>query len=511
MARGIPEDIVSFYHFLQSAGRWEGNYQGKNIQRLVNCTNIYYTSLIASHLIGGNAMEIIVLNGSPKGDVSVTMQYVNFIQKKFPQHKLKVFNISQTIKKLEKDEDAFQEIIEAVKVSDGVLWVFPLYYLLVPSQYKRFIELISEKRVEKIFSKKYTAVLTTSIHFFDHSAHNYIHAICDDLGMKYVDYFSADMDDLLKEEERERLSLFAASFFEAIENNMPTSRSYAPLSYGGFSYTPGNVVNRIDTGNKKILIIADSVDSKTNLGKMVERFRHSLSGEAEVVCFDDLDIRGGCLGCIHCSFDNVCVYRDGFSDFFNTKLQKADILIYGGTIKDRYLSWQIKQIFDRGFFRGHTPILSGKQVGFIISGPLRQIPNLRQILEAQVQFGQANLVDFITDEYADSATIDGLLENLAGRLIWCANHSYTKPVTFLSVGGRKLFRDDIWGRLRFVFQADHRFYKSHGFYDFPQKDIKVRAFNFVMMLLTKIPAVKKAFVKSVKENMIKPHKKIVES
>ena len=34
-------------------------------------------------------MKIIVLNGSPKGDISVTMQYVRFIQKKFPQHELR--------------------------------------------------------------------------------------------------------------------------------------------------------------------------------------------------------------------------------------------------------------------------------------------------------------------------------------------------------------------------------------------------------------------------------------
>ncbi|MCK4527423.1 NAD(P)H-dependent oxidoreductase, partial [candidate division WOR-3 bacterium] len=90
-------------------------------------------------------MKIIVLNGSPKGKISVTMQYINFIRKKFPQHELKIFNIAQQIKKIEKDEAAFREIIDEIKSSDGVLWAFPLYVFLVASQYKRFIELISEK------------------------------------------------------------------------------------------------------------------------------------------------------------------------------------------------------------------------------------------------------------------------------------------------------------------------------------------------------------------------------
>ena len=48
-------------------------------------------------------MKITVLNGSPKGLTSVTMQYVHFIEKKFPQHELKIFNISAGIKKIEKD------------------------------------------------------------------------------------------------------------------------------------------------------------------------------------------------------------------------------------------------------------------------------------------------------------------------------------------------------------------------------------------------------------------------
>ena len=31
------------------------------------------------------AMKIVVLNGSPKGDISVTMQYVAYLKKKFPE------------------------------------------------------------------------------------------------------------------------------------------------------------------------------------------------------------------------------------------------------------------------------------------------------------------------------------------------------------------------------------------------------------------------------------------
>ena len=65
-------------------------------------------------------MRFVVLNGSPKGDVSATMQYVRFIQKKYPSHEFLIQNISQRISKLEEDEEAFQEVIRSIGSADGV-------------------------------------------------------------------------------------------------------------------------------------------------------------------------------------------------------------------------------------------------------------------------------------------------------------------------------------------------------------------------------------------------------
>jgi multimeric flavodoxin WrbA len=477
---------------------------------MLQCTEIPGRTRLCKE---ASAMKIAVLNGSPKGDLSVTLQYARYIQKKFPQHELKVFNISQTIRHLESDEKAFQKAIDEVRVSDGVLWAFPLYFLMVPSQYKRFIELIWERGAQDAFKDKYTAVLSTSIHFFDHIAHNYVNAVCDDLGMKYVGSFSADMYDLLREKQRARLLPFAGHFFEAIEKRAPTSRNFKPLTHSKFEYAPGSAGQKVNAGNKKVLILTDGRGSETNLNRMIDRFRQSFSSEVEVVNLHDVDIKGGCLGCIQCGYDNTCVYqgKDGYIEFFNTKVKPADILVIAGTIKDRYLSSRWKMFFDRSFFNGHTPKWSGKQVGFIISGPLRQIPNLRQLLEAHAELGQANAVDFVTDEYEDSAQVDALLQGLAERLIRYADEDYVKPRTFLAVGGTKIFRDDIWGRLRFPFLADHRFYQKHGMYDFPQKDYRARAISALMILLTRVPPIRKdIYTKRIKTEMVKPFQKVVE-
>ncbi len=457
-------------------------------------------------------MKIAVLNGSPKGELSVTLQYVNFIQKKFPQHQFNIFHVAQKIKKIEKEEKAFQEVIDEVKASDAVLWAFPLYVFLVSSQYKRFIELIWEKEAAGFFKNKYTAVLSTSIHFFDHTAHNYMNAICDDLEMKYLGSFSPAMYDLLSRKGRERWTLFASEFFDSIQNHVPTSKKYSPVLYRAFDYVPGPVGQRIRTQGKKVLILTDLKDPQTNLGKMIERFRNSFVDEGRVTNLHHIDIKGGCLGCLQCGYDYECSYggQDEYVHFYKDQVKTADILIFAGTIQDRYLSSRWKMFFDRSFFHTHTPSLTGKQVGILLSGPLRQIPNLRQILEAYTEWQQAHLVDIVTDEEEESNSLDARLQHLAERVIHFAEKHYSKPNTFLGVGGMKIFRDDVWGKLRFPFQADHQFYKKHHLYDFPQRDYKARMTNAVLMLLTKIPSMRKEiYRKRMKEEMVKPFQKVL--
>lgn len=90
-------------------------------------------------------MKVTVLNGSPKGDQSVTMQYILYIQKKFPMHEFKILNVAQQINRLENNEEKLREVIEEINTSDAIIWGTPVYVMLVPSQLKQFIELIWKK------------------------------------------------------------------------------------------------------------------------------------------------------------------------------------------------------------------------------------------------------------------------------------------------------------------------------------------------------------------------------
>jgi NAD(P)H-dependent FMN reductase len=90
-------------------------------------------------------MKIVVLNGSPKGNLSITLQYIRFLEKKYPQHVFHVLNVAHDIRKIETDESLINEIVDTIRGAEGVIWAFPLYYLLISAQYKRFIELIWER------------------------------------------------------------------------------------------------------------------------------------------------------------------------------------------------------------------------------------------------------------------------------------------------------------------------------------------------------------------------------
>ena len=458
-------------------------------------------------------MKITILNGSPKGDLSATLQYINYIHKKFPGLELSVHHVSQKIKSIEKKEKSFEKIIADVRDSDAVWWSVPIYVCLIPSQYKRFIELIWEKDAGEAFRDKYTAVITTSIHFYDNTGNNYMHSICDDLNMKYVDFFSPDMYDLLVEEHRAKLLQFAENFFDAVKNKVPVSKSFSPVIQREFDYTPGKPDTKVDLGDRKLLVIADSITPDANLTMMIQRFMESYAGEVELAELSRINIIGGCLGCIECGFDNRCAYtgKDDFIDFYNAKVKTADILVYAGTIKDRYLSATWKLFFDRRFFNTHMPTQAGKQVACLISGPLSQIPNLREIISALTELDQANLCGIVTDEFGESKDVDALLQSLAGNLVRDADKEYIKPVTFRGVGGRKIFRDDIWGRLRFPFIADHEYYEKHGLYDFPNINPDEFKFGFDMIEAVKDPETREAVRKMIKTQMVAPHKKIVET
>ena len=73
----------------------------------------------------------------------------------------------------------------------------------------------------------------------------------------------------------------------------------------------------------------------------------------------------------------------------------------------------------------------------------------------------------------------------------------------------KIFRDDIYGRLRMIFPADHRAYARMGLYKtFPQADLRQRLQNMALPLFN-LPPIRKKIDKMLKKGMVVPYKQVV--
>ncbi|MEG0598268.1 MAG: NAD(P)H-dependent oxidoreductase, partial [Oscillospiraceae bacterium] len=149
-------------------------------------------------------MNICVLSGSPKGKYSVTVQTVLFLQKHFPADSFEILHVGQTVRGLRQD---FTPVLKALQRADLLLFCYPVYTFLAPSQLAEFISLLKAQKPD--LGGKYAAQITTSKHFYDVTAHKYIEENCADLGLRYVGGLSADMDDLLCERgQKEAISFW---------------------------------------------------------------------------------------------------------------------------------------------------------------------------------------------------------------------------------------------------------------------------------------------------------------
>ena len=458
-------------------------------------------------------MKILILNGSPKADNSITLQHMRFLANREPDIETEVIPIGKSIKSLEKNEEKFDAVAEKMRSADAVVWSFPVYYALVPSQMKRFMELLYERKGKGWFAGKYTTALTTSINFFDHTAHNYVQAVCEDLGFSYAKGYSAHMDDFFKPKERDKLAGFFSWFLKTVWRETVLPKKFAgdvpevPVFNPTLDSGPASEKPTGSAGNGSILLLTDTTDPDSNLWKMIRTFERESHLPVDIKDIRDSGMSHGCLGCCTCGYDNTCIQKDGFARFFNDHLKPADIILICGSIRDHYLSALWKQFFDRSFFNGHAPVLQGKQLGFIISGPLRHRQNLRELLDVFADSWHMKFRGVVTDEAGDSRAVIREIRDFSRNLELAGETNLDFGGSFYRAGGQKLFRDFVFNTSA-VFTADDKFYKKSGLYaTLPQRQWKRRFRNTIFSLMVAVPFLRRQIHREFIPGMVAPYKK----
>ena len=443
-------------------------------------------------------MNILVINGSPKGKHSVTLQTSNYLQILHPEHHFDVLHVGATIKSLEKD---FSPAVAAIENADVLLFSYPVYTFVAPCQLHRFMELLKEAKPD--LSAKYASQISTSKHFYDITAHRYIQDNCHDLGLRYIPGLSADMDDLtMKKGQQEAEKFFQFLCWSVSQNVYET----APAPLPAPARCPVTVpVEASGEKNGDVVIVADFGTEDTQIQNMISRFRAKFPRKTRIVNIREYPFKGGCLGCFNCAVTGKCVYKDNFDDYLRNEIQTAQAIVYAFAIRDHSMGSRFKMYDDRNFCNGHRTVTIGMPVGYLISGNYSLETNLQTIVEARAQVGSNYLAGVATDERDP----DGEIDKLCVKLTYALENQYVPPQNFYGIGGMKVFRDLIW-LMQGMMKADHKFYKAHGQYDFPQKQWpKMLAMYGVGMLLSN-KKLKSQMGNAMNEGMLMPYNKVLD-
>lgn len=468
-------------------------------------------------------MNILILNGSPSGNASVTLQTMEYLKVLNPEHEYMVLNVGQQIRRFERD---FSEARGALERAELIVFCYPVYTFLAPAQMHRFIELMKESGID--FSAKYATQLTTSKHFYDTTAHRFIEDNCSDMKLSYIRGLSADMDDLLSKKGQKEARDFFRYVMWNIQNGYCERPSAADKNVHFAAVPASEVIDSVskssaggkEDGRKQSgsntrialvteydpMAVGEEPGTRSPLLTMIERFCKSFPGECEIVNLHEFPFAGGCLGCYHCTLNGKCIYKDGFENYLREHINSADAIVYAFTINDHSMGHRFKLYDDRQFCNGHRTVTMGKPVGYIVDGDLKAEENLRTLIAARADVGG----NFLTGIATDMEDTDREIDQLAQRLAYAIQYNYAPPKNFYGVGGLKIFRDLIY-EMQGMMREDHRFYKEHGFYDFPNKKRgKIAAMYMVGALLGNPKLMKKSKI-TISDGMLMAYRKVIDN
>ncbi len=446
-------------------------------------------------------MNIAVLNGSPKGKNSITLQTVFYLEKHFPDHQFQIYPVSSRIRTLEKD---MTRMLDAMEEADLLIFSYPVYTFMAPSQLHHFMELLRSSGRD--FSGKYVTQITTSKHFYDTTAHAYMEANFHDLGMKVLKGLSADMEDLLTQKGQTEAVKFLRYVFWQMNRDFyvqPPVHRYKGIRIPA-SLSETHEEMQVKSTNYTAVIVTDYAEDDRHLIDMIVRFRRVFPFRTKVVNLRNIDCKGGCTGCMNCVTSGTCIYNDTFPDFLRNEILTGSAIVYAFRISCHSMSWRMKQFDDRQFCNGHRTVTMGKPVGYILSGDYRYEENLKTVLEARAQTGGNYLCGIATDENDTDQSID----QMAATLAYALEEGYTQPQNFYGVGGIRIFRDLVY-QMRGLMKLDHRFFRKNRMYDFPQKHPLTSLKMYLVGWIFSSDRLRKKIRPQIDEGMLRPYKKVI--
>ncbi len=239
-------------------------------------------------------IKILVVNGSPKGEFSLTLQHSLYMLGQQKDIEFKVLQAGEALSKINFEQAWLNSAIADIEWSDAVIWNTPVYTMLVPWQLIRLFQLIKEAGRNTIFKGKYATSMMTCFHYYDYLAEEYLRGTSEDLGMLYIEGRTADNMDMLKKSHRSSMRFFMNDFVNACRNRSPVERKFMPLPA---TKSPRFLPSQIPTSqaanpvskatNLRTVLLTDEIQQDGNLSRMLEVFIDEYPHTIEVVDIND--------------------------------------------------------------------------------------------------------------------------------------------------------------------------------------------------------------------------------
>lgn len=266
-------------------------------------------------------MKICVLSCSPKGETSLTLQTVKFLQKFFPED---IFEVKLTTK-----VECTDDVVDAASESDIIMILSSIFHLHVHGQMISMLDELVSKLRAKIgddINKKYFTYITSSNFIYDIGAHNYILRWAQGEKLNFLRDLSLKDDSMLTEQGQEEV-------------------------YRWFKYTKETIallkskeIPKV-TSARRIAIINDGLASPELVSKISDMYKER-GCEVESFNLNDYKI-APCNACFACYSNRVCCMKDDFVDLVDKVGTGTDMFVNVGKLRYGMLGQKFKIWTDR--------------------------------------------------------------------------------------------------------------------------------------------------------------------
>ena len=102
----------------------------------------------------GEATKVVIVNASPKGEYSLTLQYARYLVTREPNIDWSIIHVGEQLTDMEYEKAWFDGSLALLEQCKAVIWATPVYTMLVPWQLIRFFDLVRQAGI--LYSKTST-------------------------------------------------------------------------------------------------------------------------------------------------------------------------------------------------------------------------------------------------------------------------------------------------------------------------------------------------------------------